>query len=55
MDLDEALVCCQLVEKAAKCYLAIKGNFDVEVIPDELVKAERYRFLYQYGHEHESR
>lgn len=52
-DLREALVCCQLAEKAAKCYLAIKGKFDVKIIPDELVKAERYRFLYKYGHEHE--
>ena len=50
--LKEALVCCQLVEKAAACYIAIKGSFTPQLIPDEYVESERHRYLYQYGHEH---
>lgn len=50
-DLKEALTCCQVVEKAATCYLMAKGKFDINIIPDDLVKAERERFLYKYGHE----
>jgi L-fuculose-phosphate aldolase len=51
-DLKEALVCCQLVEKAAACYVAIKEKFNIQVIPAEYVESERYRFLYKYGKEH---
>lgn len=50
-DLKEALTCSQIVEKAATCYLSIKEKFQPRIIPDDLVKAERERFLYQYGHE----
>lgn len=50
-DLEEALTCCQVVEKAAKCYLHLINNFDIKVIPDELVKVERDRFKNDYGHE----
>lgn len=51
-DMEEAKVCCQVTEKAAACYLAIKGNFSVSTIPPEDAKAEHHRFLYDYGHEH---
>lgn len=50
-DLKEALTCCRIVEKAAACYLSIKGKFQVKAIPDDLVNAERERYLYKYGHE----
>ena len=51
-DLSEALTCCQVVEKAAKCYMELRGaGFDAKVIPDDLVKLERYRFVNDYGHE----
>lgn len=50
-DLKEALICCQVVEKAAKCYLALCAAQMVECIPNEMVLSERKRFLYQYGHE----
>jgi L-fuculose-phosphate aldolase len=50
-DLFEARTCCQVVEKAARCYIALKDKFDILVIPDEYVKSERERFMYKYGHE----
>jgi L-fuculose-phosphate aldolase len=50
-DLDEARTCCQVVEKAARCYIELKNKFDILVIPDEYVKSERERFKYKYGHE----
>lgn len=51
-DMDEAKTCCLVTEKAARCYLTLKGGLPVKEIPDGDVKAERHRFLYQYGHEH---
>lgn len=50
-DLDEAKVCCQVVEKAARCYIELKNKFEIKVIPDEMIKLERHRFIYDYGHE----
>ncbi len=50
-DLDEAMVCCQVVEKAARCYIELKNNFDIKVIPDEFIEVEHHRFTYDYGHE----
>jgi L-fuculose-phosphate aldolase len=50
-DLDEAVTCCQVVEKAARCYISLKDKFDIKVIPEDLVKAERHRFIYDYGNE----
>lgn len=50
-DLGEALTCSLVTEKAAKCYLALKGGVEVTTIPEDMVKAERHRFLYSYGHE----
>ena len=51
-DLREALVCCRIVEKAAACYLAIRGGFPALAIPPEHVESERHRYLYKYGMEH---
>ena len=51
-DLEEAKVCCQVTEKAAKCYLALKGGMAIHTIPNSLVQAERERFLTRYGNEH---
>lgn len=48
-DLKEALTCCQVVEKAARCYLALKGGLDINVMPAEKVASERNRFLYNYS------
>jgi len=50
-DLKEALVCCQVVEKAAACYIALKDRFSLEVIPEEYVRSERRRYLFKYGYE----
>lgn len=50
-DLDEAITCCQVVEKAAQCYMELKNKFNIRVIPDEYVKSERERFMYKYGNE----
>ena len=50
-NLEEALVTCQVVEKAAACYLSIKDKFSVHVIPDDMVAKERDRFLNHYGRE----
>jgi L-ribulose-5-phosphate 4-epimerase len=49
-DLDEALINCLIVEKAAKMLLHA-GLKDIITIPDKFVKEERDRFLYKYGKE----
>lgn len=49
--LSEALVCCQVVEKASQCYLAVGDRAAMQAIPDEEAAKERYRFLYHYGKE----
>ncbi len=48
-NLKEALVCCQVTEKAARCYLALQGGMDINVIPEEKVRSERHRFLFNYS------
>lgn len=50
-DLKEALTCAQVTEKAAKCYLALKGGIEMTIIPEDMVASERHRFLYSYGNE----
>lgn len=51
-DLDEALTCCQVVEKSAICYLALKGAGEkIQYIPEEMIKLENDRFKNDYGHE----
>ena len=49
--LDEARTCCLVTEKAAACYLAIKGHLPVKTISQEDFMAERIRFLQKYGNE----
>lgn len=48
-DLAEALVACQVLEKAALIYLmaaSVGGSF---ILPPDRVAEERYRYLYKYG------
>lgn len=47
--LEEAKVCCQVVEKSAKMYLHILGSEKINIIEDEWVKAGRFYFLNSYG------
>lgn len=48
-DLEEAKVCCQIVEKSAKMYLHLKGGCQISPIEDRWVKAARTYFLEAYG------
>lgn len=51
-DLDEAKTCCQVVEKSARCYLALKAaGMNIQLIPEELIAVENHRFKHDYGHE----
>lgn len=48
-DLEEAKICCQIVEKSAKIYLHLKGGCRINAIEDRWVKAGRTYFLEGYG------
>ena len=48
-NLEDTKVACLVLEKAAACYIALKGKFDIKVIPDEAVALEHHRFLHEYG------
>jgi L-fuculose-phosphate aldolase len=48
-DLNEAVICSQFVEKAAKIYIQARAIGGVVPIPDELWREERDRYLYKYG------
>jgi len=50
-DLDEALLVCLVVEKAAKIYLSLSPRLPLRPIPEQFVEQERTRFLYRYGKE----
>lgn len=50
-DLEEAKTCCQVVEKAARCYMGLKDKFDIKVIPEDMIEVEYNRFMNDYGHE----
>ena len=50
-DIDEAFLCCQVVEKAARMYLALETGLGAGVIPIEYVKLEHDRYMYTYGKE----
>jgi L-fuculose-phosphate aldolase len=50
-DLDEALLVCLVVEKAARMYLSLGARMKPRPIPKEFVDQERDRFLYKYGKE----
>lgn len=47
--LEEAKICCQVVEKSAKMYLHMGGVHTISVIADEWVKAGRRYYLEAYG------
>ncbi len=53
-DLEEGLVASQILEKAALMMLAAGGAGKMFPIPEDLVKSERYRFLYKYGTAHDA-
>ena len=50
-DIDEALLCCQVVEKAARMLLALDTNLRALPIPEEAVVLEHDRYLNVYGKE----
>jgi L-ribulose-5-phosphate 4-epimerase len=50
-DLEEALLVCLVVEKAAKIFLSLGRRLPLRPIPGEFVEQERSRFLYRYGKE----
>jgi len=47
--IDEAVVCCQFVEKAALICLQAKSIGGVVPLREELWREERHRYLYRYG------
>lgn len=47
--LEEAKVCCQVVEKSAKMYLHMGGAHQINRVPDEWVEAGRRYYLEAYG------
>lgn len=48
-DIDEAIICSQFVEKAAKIYVLAKALGGAIPIPDDHWREERNRYLYKYG------
>jgi len=50
-DINEAMVTCQVVEKAAQVYLTLEGKTDFNEIPSDYAVSERNRFLTRYGKE----
>jgi L-fuculose-phosphate aldolase len=50
-DLEYAKIACLVLEKAATCYMSLKGKFDIKIIPDEFVELEHHRFFHAYGKE----
>ena len=50
-NLDEAVLTAKVMEKSCRLYLMIRGTGDMQVIPEEYVQSENYRYHYAYGHE----
>ena len=50
-DIDEALLCCQVVEKAARIFLALETGLHAESIPADSVWLEHDRYKNTYGKE----
>lgn len=48
-DLEEAKICCQIVEKSAQIYLQLKASGQMNVIEEKWVTAGRKYFLEGYG------
>ncbi len=47
--MDEAVVCCRFVEKAAQILIQVQAIGGVVEIPETLWREERHRYLYKYG------
>jgi len=50
-DLPEAMLCCKVVEKAARIFLSLDTGLSVKVIPAEAVALEHDRYINTYGKE----
>jgi L-fuculose-phosphate aldolase len=48
-DLQEALVACQIVEKAACIFLSASSQGRLAEIEEQFIRSERNRYLYKYG------
>jgi L-fuculose-phosphate aldolase len=48
-DLAEAIIACQIVERAAMVFVQAQALGGVQPIPAEFWREERYRYLYKYG------
>ncbi|HOE97754.1 MAG TPA: class II aldolase/adducin family protein [Candidatus Sumerlaeota bacterium] len=47
--LEEAVICCQFVEKAARIFIQAEAIGGVRPIPEELWREERHHYLFKYG------
>jgi len=50
-DMAEAMLCCKVVEKAARIFLALEPGLGVRIIPAEAVALEHDRYVNTYGKE----
>jgi len=50
-DITEAMLCCKVVEKAARIFLALETGLGAKTIPAEAVELEHYRYKNTYGKE----
>ena len=50
-DLGEAMLCCKVVEKAARIFLALEPGLRARIIPAEAVALEHDRYMNTYGKE----
>ena len=50
-DINEAMLCCRVVEKAAQIFLALETGLSAQVIPSDAVALEHDRYKNTYGKE----
>ena len=50
-DIAEAMLCCKVVEKAARIFLSLETGLSVKTIPAEAVALEHDRYMNTYGKE----
>jgi len=50
-DLDEAMLCCKVVEKVARIFLSLEPGLGAKIIPAEAVALEHDRYINTYGKE----
>ena len=50
-DIAEAMLCCRVVEKAARIFLAVETGLHIKTIPADAVALEHYRYKNTYGKE----